>query len=175
MFGVNHLAHFLLTNLLLDLIKKSAPARIVSVSSNAHNTANLNFGDLQAEKSYTSFGRYGASKLANIYFTKELSKRLEGTGVTTYAVHPGVVNTQFFKGDNIFTKFFGTIFGMFIKTPKDGAATSIFVATDPSVANESGKYYADSKEKQPSTVAQDPKSAEQLWEVSEELVADYLN
>jgi NAD(P)-dependent dehydrogenase (short-subunit alcohol dehydrogenase family) len=172
-FGVNHLGHFLLTQLLLDRIKASAPARIVNIASDAHRFARgLDFDDLQSRKRYGAWAVYGRSKLANILFTRELARRLEGTGVTANAVHPGTVATGFGQDGDI-----GGIMSLgfslvrpFFKTPEKGAETSIYVASAPELAGVTGKYFADSREKQPTSYAQDDEAARRLWEVSEELV-----
>ncbi|XP_058462470.1 retinol dehydrogenase 12-like [Malaya genurostris] len=172
--GVNHLGHFLLTNLLLDRLKSSAPSRIVNLSSLAHKFGGINRTDLNSEKSYSAFGAYGQSKLANVLFTKELAKRLEGSGVTTYAVHPGSVHTElqrhlgslFFLLDNFVVR---TIMPLVLKTPQAGAQTSIYTALDEGLAHETGKYYADCHEVIPSKAAQDEETAGWLWKVSEEM------
>ncbi|XP_072017683.1 retinol dehydrogenase 13-like isoform X2 [Amphiura filiformis] len=148
--GTNHLGPFLLTNLFLDLIKKSAPSRIVNVSSTAHSlftpAGGIDFDDINCKKSYDPMAAYGKSKLANILFTRALAKRLKGTGVTTYSLHPGSIQTdlqrtaadQYFWAPLLFNKF---TYAFFFKTPTQGAQTSIFCAVDESVANSSGKYY----------------------------------
>lgn len=167
-FAVNHLAYFLLTDLLLDLIKASAPARIVNVSSGAHTGGKINFDDIQGQKKYTSFRAYSQSKLANVLFTYELARRLRGTGVTVNALHPGVVATKF-----------GTEFGparfalglvrRFLKTPEQGAATSIYLASSPEVEGVTGKYFIDSKPARSSKISYDSQTAARLWQVSAEL------
>lgn len=174
-FGVNHLGYFLTTKLLLDMIKASAPARIVSVSSAAHDRAKVNFDDLQAERSYGGFGAYGQSKLCNVLFTYELARRLEGTGVTANCLHPGVVMTGFghnnpgFIGG--FFDVFHTLARPFLLTAEKGARTSIYLASSPEVEGVTGKYFADSREKRSNTASHDVDAARRLWDVSEELVA----
>jgi NAD(P)-dependent dehydrogenase (short-subunit alcohol dehydrogenase family) len=174
-FGVNHLGHFLLSQLLLDRIKASAPARIVNVASRAHRFARsgLDFDDLQCTKSYGGMQAYGRSKLANIYFTRELARRLEGAGVTVNAVHPGGVNTGFARdGDTSgLYSLLWTIAKPFLRSPEKGAETSIFVASTPDLDGVTGKYFVDSKEAQPTSVAQDDEAARRLWEASEQLIA----
>jgi NAD(P)-dependent dehydrogenase (short-subunit alcohol dehydrogenase family) len=174
-FGVNHIGHFLLTQLLLDRVKSSAPARIVNVASDAHRQARsgLDFDDLQSTKRYGGLAAYGKSKLANILFTRELARRLEGTGVTANAVHPGTVATGFGQDGDI-TGIFALGFGLvlpFFKKPAKGAETSIYVASAPELEGVTGKYFADGKEKQPTAVAQDDAAARKLWEISEALAA----
>lgn len=174
-FGVNHLGHFLLTQLLLDRVKASAPARIINVASNAHRFARggLDFDDLQLTNSYGGMQAYGRSKLANIYFTRELARRLEGTGVTVNAVHPGGVNTGFAHDGDVKPPFswLWTIASPFLRSPEKGAQTSIFLASSPELDGVTGKYFADSKEKQPTSIAQDDEAASRLWTASEELIA----
>ncbi|MCU0674139.1 MAG: SDR family oxidoreductase [Myxococcota bacterium] len=177
-FGVNHLGHFLFTQLLLGALKKAAKedgeARVVNVSSDAHRWARrgLDWDDLQSEKKYASFDVYAKSKLANIYFTRALARRLEGTGVTTNALHPGVVATEFASSDDVgfFTSFGFKIVRPFLKTPAQGAATTIHLASAPELRGVSGKYFADSKPKHPMRIAQDDALAERLWAISEQLV-----
>ncbi|KKL86540.1 hypothetical protein LCGC14_1943730 [marine sediment metagenome] len=174
-FGVNHLGHFLLTQLLLDRIKASAPARIVNVASAAHRFARggLDFNDLQLTNSYGGMQAYGRSKLANIYFTRELARRLEGSGVTVNALHPGSVATGFAHDGDVRAPFswLWTLAKPFLRSPEKGAQTSIFVASSPELDGVTGKYFADSKETQPTSVAQDDEAARRLWTASEELIA----
>nr|XP_016940490.1 retinol dehydrogenase 13 [Drosophila suzukii] len=170
--GVNHMGHFLLTLLLLDVLKSSAPSRIVVLSSIAHRFGRIKRDDLNSEKSYDRKMAYCQSKLANILFTRELSKRLEGTGVTVNALHPGVVNTELFRN----TPFLGSKIGkiliapfiwIFIKTARNGAQTSLYAALDPSLENVSGKYFSDCKPKHVGSAAQYDDDAEFLWAESE--------
>ncbi len=174
-FGVNHLGHFLLTQLLLDRIIESAPARIINLSSSAHAVARsgMTWDDLQRERRYSEFQVYAESKLANIYFTRALASRLEGTNVTVNAVHPGVVATHF-GADGDASRLFG--FGIrlirgFMRTPDQGAATTIKVACDPALAGTSGLYFANSRIAKETRIARDPKEAERLWSVSESMLA----
>jgi NAD(P)-dependent dehydrogenase (short-subunit alcohol dehydrogenase family) len=173
-FGVNHLGHFLLTQLLLDRIKASAPARIVNVASAAHRFARsgLDFDDLQLTNSYGGMQAYGRSKLANIYFTRELARRLQGTGVTVNALHPGSVNTGFsHDGDtNSLYSFLWSIAKPFLRSPEKGAQTSIYLASGPELDGITGKYFADSKETEPTSIAQDDEAARRLWTASEQLI-----
>ncbi len=166
-FAVNHLASFLLTHLLLDTIKKSAPARIINVSSEAHRNGKINFADLEFEKSFSSFKSYSQSKLANILFTKKLSQQLKDTGVTVNCLHPGVVSTGLFeKMPGLFT----TVMKPFMLTPTKGAETSIYLATSPEVEKITGEYFVKKKPKKPATVALRQDVANKLWEVSEKYV-----
>jgi NAD(P)-dependent dehydrogenase (short-subunit alcohol dehydrogenase family) len=170
-FALNHLAYFLLTNLLLETMKASAPARIVNVSSDAHSGGKIDFNNLQGEQSYSSFGPYGNSKLANILFTTELARRLEGTGVTVNALHPGLTSTGFGKNNPGFImKIMGAIIPLIARPPEKGAETSIYLATSPEVQSITGKYFVDCKVTQPAPQASDKTVAKRLWDVSTELV-----
>lgn len=164
--GVNHMGHFLLTYLLLDLIKKSAPARIINVSSMAHQFGSINLEDINSEKSYDKNGAYAQSKLANILFTRSLTKRLEGTGVTTYCLHPGVVQTDLWQHLNGPQRCVMKMVSPFTKNPAQGAQTSIYCAVEPSLENESGRYYSDCARANCSAKAQDDNMAQKLWELS---------
>jgi len=173
-FGVNHLGYFLVTNLLLDLIKASAPARVVSVSSGAHLRAKgMNFDDLNAEQGYSGMGVYGKSKLANVLFTYELARRLEGSGVTANCLHPGVVRSGFGQNNGgliaIVFKAAYTLMTPFTKSNAQGAATSIHLATSPDVEGVTGKYFADSKETPSSAASHDEEAARRLWKLSEKM------
>jgi NAD(P)-dependent dehydrogenase (short-subunit alcohol dehydrogenase family) len=175
-FGINHLGHFLLTNLLLERLRASAPSRVVVVSSNAHKGARrgLDFDDLQSERKYRWIDAYNKSKLANIYFARELSRRLEGTGVTVNALHPGFVRSDFGRGGDL-----GGIYGWGIKylaspfaiSPEKGARTTVYLASSPEVEGVTGKYFYKSKLAVPSAGAQDDDAARRLWDISEQLVA----
>ena len=172
--ATNHLGPFLLSNLLLERIKESAPARIVNVASTAHNAARkgMPFDDLQSEKKYATMRVYGQSKLANILFTLELARRLEGSGVTANSLHPGTVRTGYgADGDARGLLAFGIkISAPFFLSPAKGARTSVYLASDPDVAGVSGQYFVKCKAKQPKRWARDPEAARRLWQVSEELV-----
>lgn len=169
-FGVDHLAPFLLTNLLLDLLKKSAPSRIVNVSSAGHAISKMNFDDLQGQRRYTGMGAYGQAKLANVLFTYELARRLRGTGVTVNALHPGGVATNFGAGQpgplTQVIRFFITRFGI---TPEQGAQTSIYLASSPEVQGVTGKYFDKSKPVRSSPASYNNDAAERLWQVSEQM------
>jgi NAD(P)-dependent dehydrogenase (short-subunit alcohol dehydrogenase family) len=166
--AVNHLAPFLLTNLLLDLLEKSAPSRVITVSSEARCHAEIDFDDLQSERRYRAFPVYGMTKKANILFTYELAERLEGTGVVANCVHPGGVNTSFGgKGRSPGILLFRA-FKPLMRTPEQGADTVIYLASSPEAAQMNGKYLSDREEVSPAeprgTVAQ-----KRLWKVSEAL------
>jgi len=170
-FALNHLAYFLLTNLLLDTLKVSAPARIINVSSDAHARGKIDFDNLQGERSYSSFGPYGNSKLANILFTMELARRLAGTGVTVNALHPGFTRTDFGKNNpGLFMKLMGIVVPLIARSPEKGAATSIYLASSPEVQGLTGKYFVDCKVTQPAPQAMDSGVAQKLWAVSADMV-----
>jgi NAD(P)-dependent dehydrogenase (short-subunit alcohol dehydrogenase family) len=169
-FAFNHLAYFLLTNLLLDLLKASAPSRIVNVSSGAHTLGPLDFDDLMS-KNYglQGFKAYGQSKLANVQFTYELARRLEGSGVTVNALHPGGVNTGFGKNNAGVMKLAMKVFGLFSLSPEQGAQTSIYLASSPEVAGVTGKYFDRCKPVASSKYSYDESAQRRLWEISEKL------
>lgn len=172
MFALNHLSYFLLTNLLLDMLKASAPARIVNVTSDAHQIAQMDFDNLQSKRDWGRAGlmAYARTKLMNILFTRELARRLEGTGVTVNAVHPGMVATGIWRETGgFFGRLINTVAPLFMRTPEAGAATSIYVATAPEIEGQTGLYFSDSKPATPSKAAQDDEAAKRLWAISEEL------
>jgi NAD(P)-dependent dehydrogenase (short-subunit alcohol dehydrogenase family) len=174
-FAVNHLGPFVLTELLLDRIKDSAPARIVNVASTAHKGARkgLDFDDLQSTSRYGGMQVYSKTKLANIYFTTELARRLDGTGVTVNCLHPGTVATGYGRdGDSSGVLAFGLkVIKPFILSAEKGARTSIYLASSPDVAGVTGKYFVKCKARNPSAAARDDEAAQRLWKVSEEIVA----
>jgi NAD(P)-dependent dehydrogenase (short-subunit alcohol dehydrogenase family) len=176
-FQVNHLSHFLLTDLLRDLLVASGKARVVNVASDAHRMARkgLDFDDLEWERRrYSSgFGVYSATKLMNILFTRELARRVESTDVTTNAVHPGFVASNFAReGDTGTLGNIAMVIGRpFAKSPEKGAATSIHVAMSPAVDGVSGQYFARSRVAIPAAAALDDAAAARLWEVSEKYTA----
>ena len=174
-FAINHLGPFLLTDLLLARLVGSAPARIVTVASTAHNLARrgMEFDDLMAERSYKQMHVYGRSKLANILFTTELAKRLAGTGVTANSLHPGSVATGYARdGDTTGFLAWGIkVYAPFSLTPEQGARTSVYLCSSPDVEFVSGAYFAKCTRKTPSANARDEAAAAQLWEVSEQLIA----
>lgn len=173
-FATNHLGPFLLTNLLLDRVRASAPSRIVNVASNAHGSARkgIPFDDLQSAGHYRPMRVYGQSKLANMLFTLELARRLESTGVTANSLHPGTVRTGYgADGDTTGLLAFGIkISGPFFLSPEEGARTSVYLASSPEVAGVSGEYFVKCRPKRPKPWALDADAARRLWEVSEELV-----
>ena len=170
-FALNHLASFLLTNLLLDRLKASAPARIVTVSSHVQAEGRIEFDDLQGARKYSGQSAYSQSKLANIMFTNELARRLEGTGVTATSVHPGVVRTNFGAEDQawLFTVVSHVVLP-FLKTPAQGAQTSIYLASSPDVDGVTGQFFANGKPKSANRVAYDTDMTARLWNVSADLV-----
>jgi retinol dehydrogenase 14 len=170
-FALNHLAPFLLTNLLLERLKASAPARVVTVSSSAHTMGRIDFDDLQGARNYSGQRAYNQSKLANILFTNELARRLQGTGVTAACLHPGIVYTRFGAEDQIW--YYGALqrVGMFVlKTPAQGAETPIYLASSPDVEGVTGRYFANRKPRTASKRAYDTETAARLWQVSADLV-----
>lgn len=173
-FGVNHLGPFLLTNLLLDRLRSSVPSRIVNVASSAHRKAKrgIEFEDLHLTQGYNQWRAYGQSKLANILFTRELARRLAGTGVTAYAVHPGTVRTGFAgDGDSKGWLAIGIkIAHPFMLSPEKGARTSVWAASAPGIESMSGGYFVKMRPAKTSKVAKDDDAARRLWEVSERLV-----
>jgi NAD(P)-dependent dehydrogenase (short-subunit alcohol dehydrogenase family) len=173
-FAINHLGPFLLTNLLLDRLVESAPARVVNVASTAHNQARkgMPFDDLQSARKYSSMRVYGESKLANILFTAELARRLQGKGVTANSLHPGTVRTGYgADGDTRGLLALGIKIGApLFMSPVKGALTSVYLASSPEVVAVSGRYFAKCKEKTPKRQALDADAARRLWTVSEELV-----
>jgi retinol dehydrogenase 12 len=169
-FAVNHLAPFLLTNLLLNTLKGSAPARIVTTASVAHRGASVDFEDLQATRKYSPMRAYGSSKLANILFTRALAKRLEGTTVTANCLHPGLVRTSIARDMPAFGRALFNFFAKLARSPEQGAQTIVYLATSPQVQGASGGYYVDCKSAPISPAAQNDDTAERLWQVSEKLV-----
>jgi retinol dehydrogenase-14 len=170
-FALNHLAPFLLTNVLLDRLRLGAPARVVTVASGAHTMGRIDFDDLQGKRSYSGSRAYNQSKLANVLFTYELARRLQGTGVTANALHPGVVRTGFGAEDpGVVQRLFVPLMRPFMKTPAQGAVTSIYLASAPDLGQVTGRYFADRKPKQSSKASYDEAVAARLWQVSADLV-----
>jgi NAD(P)-dependent dehydrogenase (short-subunit alcohol dehydrogenase family) len=157
-FAVNHLAYFLLTGLLLDLLKKSAPSRIINVSSTTHSSS-IDFDDLQSEKYYSGYSVYSLSKLCNILFTYELAERLQGTGVTANCLHPGVINTKLLR-----MNFSGG------RPVAEGSKTSVYLATAPELESVTGKYFMDKRETRSASISYDAEVRKKLWELSEQMV-----
>ena len=165
-FAVNHLAPFLLTNLLLPLMKASQPARIINVSSSVHHSGRINFDDLQSKRRYHPNTVYANTKLANVLFTTQLAKMLLGSGVTANCLHPGVIDTKLYKN------YMGTVrpAGADDDELERGAATTVYLASSGEVEDISGKYFAYQQERQPSSTSQNEDLARRLWQVSAKLV-----
>jgi retinol dehydrogenase-12 len=170
--AVNHLGYFLLTTLLTDLLKKSAPARIVSVSSEAHRTAKMNWDDLQLKKGWSAMRSYSQSKLCNILFTRELARRLEGSRVTANCLHPGVIASGFGHTDGGLFSVLVSIARPFFITPEKGARTQVWLSSTPEVEGVTGKYFDKCKERTPNKAAQEAGAPERLWAISEELTGE---
>jgi retinol dehydrogenase 14 len=169
-FALNHLAYFLLTNLLLDLLRASAPARIVNVTSGAQAVGDIHFDDLQFQRRYRGQAAYNQSKLANVLFTYELARRLEGSGVTVNCAAPGVVRSNFGLDDSgPFMRLLTPLARPFIRTPEQGADTSLYLASSLDVEGQTGGYYASGRARRSSRRSHDPELARRLWQVSEEL------
>jgi NAD(P)-dependent dehydrogenase (short-subunit alcohol dehydrogenase family) len=168
-FAVNHLAPFLLTSLLLGQLTAAAPARVITVTSGAHAGARLDLDDPQLERGWESWRAYANSKLANILFTRELARRLEGTGVTANCAHPGVVRTRFGREARLPMRAAVTLGRPFMLSPRRGAGTIVYLATSPEVAGASGGYYVKRQRREPSAAARDDATAQRLWQLSEEL------
>jgi NAD(P)-dependent dehydrogenase (short-subunit alcohol dehydrogenase family) len=168
-WAVNHLAYFMLTLLLLERIKQSAPARIINISSTLHNSATIKFDDLGGERSWGGMSSYGQSKLANILFTYELARRLEGTGVTVNAVHPGAVATNLARNNGAIVSTAWKLAGTFMRSAEKGARTQIYLASSPEVEGVTGKYFVDCKEARSSAESHDANIARRLWEVSAQM------
>jgi NAD(P)-dependent dehydrogenase (short-subunit alcohol dehydrogenase family) len=169
-FALNHMAYFLLTDLLLPTLKASAPSRIINVASSAHLQGKINWDDIQLTR-YSGMAAYYQSKLANVLFTNALARRLEGTGVTANSLHPGVVASKF--GENSKLWFVRAIVGLikrFAITPLQGAQTSIYLATSPQVEGVSGKYFDKKQVAKQNPAATDIAAQEKLWQISEQLL-----
>ena len=169
-FALNHMGYFVLTRCLVDRLKASAPARIVNTASGAHFGHRLDFDDLQMTRGYRPRTAYGRSKLANILFTRELARRLAGSGVTANCLHPGFVKTSFGQsGNGLFGVAVRIAMRLFAGPPEPGAATIVYLASDPAVADVSGEYFFDRQPKRPSHAARDDDAARRLWEESERI------
>ncbi|HEY0756313.1 MAG TPA: SDR family oxidoreductase [Ktedonobacteraceae bacterium] len=169
-FVVNYLAPFLLTQLLLDVLKASAPARIINVSSLAHTSGQIDFADLQGEKKYSTLKAYSQAKLALILFTYELARQLQGSGVTVNVLHPGVIASNFAQGLNGFMRVGWRLISPFLSSVEKGAQTTLYLATSPAVEGVSGKYFSNSKETPSSSSSYNEPLGQQLWQVSEALI-----
>ena len=173
-WALNHLAPFLLTNLLLDRLKQHPPARIITTASDAHKGSRIPFDDLAAEGSWKSrgFARYGETKLANILFTAELGRWLQGSGVTANCYHPGMVASGFNSNNGRLMKVAMAAIKPFARTPEKGAETLVWLADSPDVSGENGGYFVDKRRTLPSAEAQDLDTAKRLWEVSRRQTSD---
>ena len=170
-FALNHLAPFLLTNLLMDRLKASAPARVITVSSGAQSMGRIEFDDLQGARSYSGQRAYNQSKLANVMFTNELARRLHGTRVTANSLHPGVVRTNFGAEDQAwFFTVISRVVRPLLKTPAQGAQTPIYLASSPDLADVTGQFFTNGKPKRANRIAYDIDMTARLWLVSAELV-----
>ena len=167
-FALNHLAYFLLTNLLLDTIKASAPARVINVASNSHRGQHLDFDNLELKRGYNPMRAYGRSKLCNLYFTYELARRLEneGTGVTVNAMHPGFVATNMGANNGWLVRLFLPLIHRNSLTPEQGASTAVYLASSPDVEGVTGKYFVREREVESDPVSYDESAASRLWEIS---------
>jgi NAD(P)-dependent dehydrogenase (short-subunit alcohol dehydrogenase family) len=168
-FALNHMAYFVLTQALREKLVASAPARIVSTASDAHQGASLDFDDLQSAKGYRGFNVYGRSKLANILFTRELARRLAGTGVTANCLHPGVVATRFGDASGGWAGRVIPLLRPFFLAPEKGADTIVYLASSPEVDKTTGQYFVKRRTMEPSRAARDAEAANRLWEASESL------
>lgn len=169
-FAVNHLAPFLLTNMLLPKVLERPGARIVNVASDAHRFARFDLDDLHSQKSFSSMRVYGGSKLANILFTNELARRLDGRDVGVWSLHPGAVATRLGANNGWLAKLILPPLALFFKTPDQGAATSIYLCSEPNVDAANGSYFVDKKPRKPSRLARDEEAAARLWSESEKMV-----
>ena len=165
-FALNHMAYFVLTHALRERLIASAPARIVNTASNAHRGNVLDFDDLQFKRGFRGLTAYGRSKLANILFTRELARRLAGTGVTANCLHPGFVSTGIGQRDGGLFAIMVRMSMLFARTPEQGASTIVYLATSPDVAAASGGYYADCRQAVQTHAAQNDDDARRLWEES---------
>jgi NAD(P)-dependent dehydrogenase (short-subunit alcohol dehydrogenase family) len=168
-FFVNHIAYFMLTCLLADTVRASAPARIVNVASTAHSSGRIDFDDLQLEHNYKGWQAYANSKLANVVFTYELARRLEGTGVTANCVHPGVIHTGLLRNYSRVLNLLFHAAQMFFKKPEQGAETPVYVASSPDVEGVTGKYFRNREPMGTTEESYDREVQRRLWEVSEEI------
>jgi NAD(P)-dependent dehydrogenase (short-subunit alcohol dehydrogenase family) len=173
-FATNHLGHFLLTDLLLESIKASAPSRIINITSTAHKKAQIDFEDLMAGKKFSGSKAYGQSKLSNILFTYQLAKKLEGTGVTVNCLHPGGVRTGLAKKAGRRYSIGIRIVGRLLMSPEKSAEAAIYLATSPDLEGVTGKYFSKGKEEKSSAESYDQARAERLWSVSAELTKNVI-
>jgi NAD(P)-dependent dehydrogenase (short-subunit alcohol dehydrogenase family) len=167
-FAVNYLAYFMLCNLLLDTLKKSGPARIVNVASSVQ-AKSIDFDDLNRDKHYAQMKAYSESKLAVVLFTYEFANKINGTGVSVNCLHPGYVKTKMIRNFRPFVKYFYHLIGLFMRSPKSGAKTSIYLASTTEIDGASGKYFKKKKETKSASLSYDDTVAKQLWDVSVKL------
>lgn len=171
-WALDYINYFVTTNLLLDMLQASAPARIVNVASESHRGAEMHFDDLQLRKGYGGMAAYGQAKLADVLLTYELARRLAGTGITANALHPGFVKTHIGKQNPLVSPFLNVIHFFFAKSPEEGAETSVYLASSPEVEGISGKYFIDKKPRPSSPASYDEEAARRLWEASEKMVKE---
>ncbi len=168
-FAVNHIGYFLFTNLLLDNIKAAKKARIVNVASDAHRAGEFDPENIQLQENFSPMKAYGNSKLFNILFTKELADRLKDSDVTANSLHPGVISSNFGQSGEWYVSLFYKVFGVFMTSNKEGAETSVYLASSDEVENANGAYFKNKKAVAPKKQARDMEAAKKLWEISEEL------
>lgn len=173
-FAFNHLAYFLLTNLLLPSLKAAGNARVVIVASSANRFATMRWNDLQFRSRYSGWFAYGQSKLMNVLFANALARRLGGTDVTSNSLHPGVVDTGFGKASTGLDRLVGRAANLFSITPEQGAENSLYLATSPEVAGVNGQYFVKEKPARANRVAYDEDAQDRLWRLSEKLLAEWL-
>lgn len=171
-FALNHLGHFLLTMSLMPLLQKGQ-ARIINVSSEAHKMGKPDFSDLQSTQNYSAMKVYGTAKLFNIYFAKSLAEKFKEKGILAFALHPGIVKTQFGTELSGFSKFLMTLASPFMITPEKGAETSIYLATEPRLDKFTGLYFKKKRVAKPAKIAENEEARNRLWQVSETLIEGY--
>jgi NAD(P)-dependent dehydrogenase (short-subunit alcohol dehydrogenase family) len=173
-FALNHMAPFVLTNLLLNHMRASAPARIINVSSAAHQGATVDFNDIQFTQRYSGWKAYAQSKLANLLFTYELADRLQDADIMVTALHPGFVKTGFAKDQTLFSTVFGVLQKYFAITPEMGAKTSVYLATSPNLDGLNGRYFVECAAVPSSRASYDYTARRKLWELSTKLMHDHI-
>jgi retinol dehydrogenase-14 len=169
-FATNHLAYYLLTRLLLDRIRQSSPARVINTASETHRSCSLDFDDLQNERRYRMAATYGKSKLANLMFTYELARRLDGSGVTANAFHPGWTATRMGLDDGLLSSLVRGVSRLLARTPKRGAETAVWLASSPEMEGITGKYFLDCREHKSNAASHDEEAQRRLWDVSARMV-----
>jgi len=176
-FGTNHLGHFYLTTLLLDIIKKSGPSRVINVSSRFHAREKMKWDDLMYEKGYSGLGVYGQSKLANVLFTRELQRRVDSSEVKVFSLHPGVIKTEIARDyeEKWYFRMILPIYSLFQKTPLEGAQTSLYCALEDFEKLEAGGYYVDCKLEKEAAHAKNEEDMKRLWDISEKLIAEKIS